>query len=343
MGCGLEPGCGLESGLSHGGEALCGLEAGCGIEPQHGWSPQCDHCSGPAPCDSCDSLVGCDAPYGAPVFLPFLRIDWSQFEFFGGVHSFSGPANFAGAGAAIARDGTGSFGLQEGFNYAAPSYILGRTLSWQMGLRASQTNASGAEFTDESRSQLFFTGGLFRRVDYGFQGGVVADYLYDDWYTSLGLVQLRAQLSWMLDPRHEFGYGLMANVGGDEGSGTIINNAGASVAVQLAMEPLDQHRFFYRYYFRKTGSLELFAGFSEQSDGLLGMSTEVPLLDGLGLRTGFVYLNPDVSGTEVDNQEESWNLGLSFVWYPCGSLARSRYDRPLFEVADNGTLLLTRQ
>lgn len=279
--------------------------------------------------------------HAAPMFLPVFKIDWRQFEFFLGTQAFSGPMNFAGNGAtALENDGTASFGIQEGFNYAAPSYIFGRALSWQLGLRALQSNASGAEFTSDSRSQVFLTAGLFRRVDYGFQGGVVVDYMNDDWYYSVDMLQIRGQLSWMLDPRHEFGYGFMSSQDGGNSTGTIRLDDGTNATVNVNFEPLDQHRFFYRWHFRGTGTFELFAGFTGEKDGLLGLSTEIPLIDGLGLRTGFTYLNPDIAAGEVDNQEESWNMGLSFVWYPCGSKARRSYDRPMFDVADNGLMLI---
>lgn len=38
---------------------------------------------------------------------------------------------------------------------------------------------------------------------------------------------------------------------------------------------------------------------------------------------------------------ESWNVGVSVVWTPCGRSSKcgQDYSRPLFNVADNGTFL----
>jgi len=221
--------------------------------------------------------------------------------------------------------------------------LFGNAISMQVGLRATQTNASGAEFTNDNRRQVFLTGGLFRRVDYGLQGGVVVDYLHDDWYYEVNVLQLRGQLSWMMDPCNEFGYGFMTALQDDVSSGFIRFPGNPAELVQIAFEPLDQHRFFYRRHFGQAGAFEMFAGFTNDEDGLLGMSLEVPLIDGLSMRSGFTYLNPDFSGGQIDNQEETWNIGMGFVWYPCGTGARSKYDRPMFSVADNGSFLIDRQ
>lgn len=364
----MEPGCGVEgctsccdSGPMYGGpvcgaEPLCGIEPGCGVEAcgtcgplLHGMAPMgCDTMG----CDTvgCDS-VGCDSmgcgPSGGwinecyPILLPIKRINWNDFEFFAGTHAFSGPANFAGPGANnIDREGSASFGIHEGFNFARRSFLFGGGISSQFGLRATHSNASGAEFTDDSRNQIFLTGGFFRRVDYGFQGGVVVDYLNDKWYYNANLTQWRAQLGWKHDPYNEIGYQYFGALGDDVSTGTINLGAGAT-AVSVNLDPTDQHRIFYRRYFKRGGTGELFAGGTDESDGLLGALLDIPLFDSVAMRTGVTYLNPQ-SGTGRDNQQESWNLSWGFVWYPCGSCARSPYDRPMFDVADNGTFMVDR-
>lgn len=363
----VEAGCGVEgctsccdSGPVIGspiiGAPVCGAEPACGIEPGCGVET-CQTCGpaiyGIAPfgCDTigCDT-VGCDStgcgPAGGwfnecyPIILPIKRINWRNFEFFAGTHAFSGPSNYAGTGANEAsRDGTASFGIHEGFNIARPSFLLGGGLSSQFGLRATHSNASGAEFTPDSRNQIFLTGGFFRRVDYGFQGGVVVDYLNDDWYYNANVTQLRAQIGWKHDPCNEFGYIWTGSLGDDQVNGTV--NLGAGIQqIVVNLDPVDQHRIFYRRYFKRGGIGELFAGTTDDSDGLLGASMDIPLIDGLSMRTSMTYLNPNLSGTQIDNQEETWNLSWGFVWYPCGTCARSPYDRPMFDVADNGTFML---
>ena len=336
--CGIEPGCGLEPG--------CGMEACATCGPtMYGIAPLgCDTMMCEPGCDS----MACGPTAGwfnecYPIFVPIKRINWSNFEFFAGTHAFSGPANFAGTvGPQINRDGTASFGIHEGFNFARPSFLLGGGISSQFGLRATHSNASGAEFTPDSRNQIFLTGGFFRRVDYGLQGGVVVDYLNDKWYYNASLTQLRAQIGWKHDPCNEFGYIWTGGLGDDVTTGTVNLGAGGAQQINVNLEPVDQHRIFYRRYFKKGGPGELFAGTTDESDGLLGASLDIPLIDGISMRTSMVYLNPNLSGSQVDSQEETWNLSWGFVWYPCGTCARSPYDRPMFEVADNGSFMMDR-
>lgn len=364
----IEPGCGVEgctsccdSGPMIGGpvcgaEPMCGIEPGCGIEACATCGPML-HGIAPMGCDTlgcgvsgCDT-VGCDSmacgPGGGwinecyPLLLPIKRINWRDFEFFAGTQAFAGPANYAGTQPGnVNREGSASFGIHEGFNFSRRSFLLGGGISSQFGLRATHNNASGTEFTDDSRNQIFLTGGFFRRVDYGFQGGVVVDYLNDKWYYNVNLTQLRAQLGWKHDPFNEFGYQYFGSLGDDVSTATVDIDAGPT-QIAVTLDPTDQHRIFYRRYFRRGGTGELFAGTTDESDGILGALLDIPLIDGVAMRTGVTYLNPD-AGSGLDNQQESWNLSWGFVWYPCGSCARSPYDRPMFDVADNGTFLVDR-
>jgi hypothetical protein len=56
----------------------------------------------------------------------------------------------------------------------------------------------------------------------------------------------------------------------------------------------------------------------------------------------FNYLAPQTDTTETGQFPEAWNIGINLVWYVCPQGAfkagGSRY-RPLFNVADNGTLI----
>ncbi|MEL7337961.1 MAG: DUF6666 family protein, partial [Planctomycetota bacterium] len=59
--------------------------------------------------------------------------------------------------------------------------------------------------------------------------------------------------------------------------------------------------------------------------------------------TSATYLIPDEGARNLGNQEETWNLGIGFTYRPGGLRAGSRYDRPMFKVADNGSLLVGRR
>src|SRR5438874_13180462 len=101
------------------------------------------------------------------IFLPLPPLD--GLELYTGVQGFTGPAN---------RGGSGSFGFHEGFNWGLP---IGGFMAGQFGANFTQSNFDGNYLTNATRDQTFLTGGLYRRVDWGFQGGLVVDYLHDDW------------------------------------------------------------------------------------------------------------------------------------------------------------------
>ncbi len=334
VGCGIEPGCGYEVGC--GIEPGCGYEVGCGIEPGCGYEVGCgiDDCS----CDACCDEVDC-----VPLFLPLLRVNWCRFEFFAGVAGFTGPMNFADTGG-NRRDGSGSFGFYEGFNEGRS---LRRWFGWDMaaqfGVRATQSHLSGASFTEETRNQVFVTGGLFRRVDYGLQYGIVIDYLSDDWYFRGDLVQLRSELSWRTEGCHVCGFQYFVGLNENSSDTVVRDGAGGTINGLVNVEPTDQYRFFYRRLLNQSGQWDAFAGWTENSDGLLGASMNLPLRRNLVLSTGATYVIPNGTVATPDYEEEVWNIALGLIYRPGGPNGSGRYCRPLFDVADNGSFLVDRQ
>ena len=146
-----------------------------------------DACCEDGSCGECSScLVPCGFIFPA-----------GNLELFAGVQGFTGPANQSAGG--------GSFGFNEGLNWGMPIPLFG-CLGGQIGFRATQSNLSGSDASDDTRRQAFVTAGLFRRVDVGLQGGVVVDWLSDGWYRDVDLVNLRMELSWMIDGTHELGF-----------------------------------------------------------------------------------------------------------------------------------------
>ncbi len=307
------------------GEPTCGWEAGCGVE------------------------AGCDAAACGDDFLslclPILRINWCNYEFFGGVSGFTGPANFAGVSVndPDLRSGTGSFGFFEGLNSGRSLRPLGLDLALQAGVRAAQSNLSAAAFTDESRNQVFVTGGLFRRVDFGLQYGLVVDYLYDDWWFRNDLVQLRGELSWNDSCGHEFGYQFMAGVNDSSGQTSVFDIAGAELNRIVGFEAVDQHRFFFRGQTAGGGEYQAFAGGTGSSDGLIGLTMTSAMRNRLALQGGAAYLIPSEGRRSGGFENESWNLSMGIVFRPGGGSFGRGYSRPLFDVADNGTFMVDRQ
>lgn len=268
------------------------------------------------------------------IFVPRPPID--AFELFGGVQGFTGPAN---------RGGSGSFGFHEGFNWGLP--LLG-CMAWQWGANWTQSNFDGNYLTNDTRQQIFVTGGLFRRVDWGFQGGLVVDYLHDEWDYSADLVQLRGELSWLLNRCNDIGFWFAAGVNDAQNlalqrpvfSGTantvrFVNSTGT-------LEVNDLYAFFLRRQFATGGQGRLFGGFKSNSQGLVGGDASLPLNPCWSLRGNFLYVTPgsDDSPSDPRFTRESWNVSVSFVWTPFAGCRRgTNYYRPLFNVADNGTFV----
>ena len=115
---------------------------------------------------------------------------------------------------------------------------------------------------------------------------------------------------------------------------------------QATITPTDVYALFYRHRFLPCGQGEgrIYAGFSGQSDGLLGADFRMPLTHSLGLEGGFTYLTPDEPTNQGGTQNESWNIFLGLVWQPgCPQSDARNYYRPLFRVADNGSFLVDLQ
>lgn len=362
-GCGSEPACGFEPGCGIGhamemmgsscgaescgcGDMGCdgGCEVACGAEGIFG-GPACGMesmmCDGGGDC-GCDACGGCDVDR-IPFFLPMLRINWCRFNFFAGVQGFQGPMNFASTSAAdpAVRSGSGSFGFYEGVNEGRSlKNWLGWDLSAQLGLRATQSNLIGSEFTDESRQQVFVTGGLFRRVDYGLQYGGVIDYLNDDWWYQADVTQFRGELSWKTRGCHVFGMQAMQSMGGQT-SGSFVQQAdGTTFESTVAFEPIDQYRIFYRRMLNGSGNWSAFGGWTEDDDGLMGASLNLPMKRNIVLATSATFLVPNEGATSNGHREEGWNISMGLVYRPGGPKGCGRYCRPLFDVADNGTFIV---
>src|SRR5262249_4616006 len=154
-------------------------------------------CCGPCGPNCCGNWRSC-GPVPPCCLLPCIPLD--NLEFFAGVQGFTGPAN---------RGGSGSFGFHEGFNWGTP--VCG-FLAWQWGVNWTQNNFDGNFLTNDQRNQIFLTAGMFRRVDWGLQGGLVVDYFHDEWDYSADLLQLRGELSCLYCGCNEVGFWFTAGV-----------------------------------------------------------------------------------------------------------------------------------
>lgn len=260
---------------------------------------------------------------------------FNNFEFFAGVHGFTGIPN---------RGETASFGFDYGFNWGAPLWCLTNgEVGVQAGFRQVSSNYDGASYARDTRHQYFLTGGFFRRVDYGLQGGAVVDYLGESWYYNADMMQVRAELSWMFPACHELGVWVTANMNDSNVSGTVLNS-GNGTAFNDTFRSIDQYRFFYRRRFEDCGAEGRFsAGFTGDGDGILGADFQLPISDSWAAEATFTYLIPQGDASSGAFANEAWNVAVGLVWYPGMRKARGRdYFRPLFDVADNGSFIIGR-
>lgn len=294
-------------------------------------APLAGDCCGTAT-SSCGDCGGCGQCTAC--LLPCSLFALDNVELFAGAQGFTGPLN---------RGETGSFGFHYGVNWGVPVPCMqNQPFGLQLGYRGVSSNLSGASFSEDTRHQNFITAGLFRRVDWGLQGGAVIDVLSDKWYyDDLSLTQVRGELSWVLPEWHELGVTFTAATKtNDVGSATLVN--GLSVVAVEEYEATDMMAFFYRARFEGIGNGygRVFAGFTGNSGGLVGADFNLPLTENWALKTGFTYLIPQDGNNRVAYANEAWNVGATLVWYPGSRKAVGNdYFRPLFDVADNGTFI----
>lgn len=265
-----------------------------------------------------------------------------------GALGFNNAMNYAGAGTNLwSGDGSGSFGFQQSLQWSTPvPGLFYGEMGAQVGVRTVQANLAGAEFTADGRNQLYLTAGLFRRADYGLQGGLVLDYLAERWYLNTDLVQLRGELSYMFEPNHEFGFRFTSSMQSSSSGGFILNDAGSLVSTSGTFAALDQYRLFTRHVLDQEHAsyLELSAGWSDEKHGIVGAMIETVLSSQINLQSSFTMGIPGDAVSEGDHQQEQWQVGLMLVWTPsrpCISGLQDYY-RPLFEVADPGSFWLGR-
>jgi len=267
--------------------------------------------------------------------IPCPRIQWERYTFFTGVNAFTGPLN---------RGGQGSFGFTEGFNYGRDLSCIGQgRLSAQLGMRATQTNLSGSDVTTEDRKQIFLTAGVFRRADWGLQGGAVVDYLHDDWYYDLDLVQVRTEVSWQFPDSHEFGI-WMAFDSDHARTHSQVGKINPSTVTE-DWESTDLYAFFLRKSCHETGlSGRIMGGFTGNKDGLLGLDLQAPVTEKWAIEANAMYLIPEEGSATTGYSEEAWNIGFNFVYYPgCRTTYDMDYNRPLFDVGSNGNFFVDRK
>jgi hypothetical protein len=256
---------------------------------------------------------------------PLIR-EWSLFA---GAQGFKGPIDLGL---------NGNYGFNEGFNAAGPIIPFPRFgLGYQIGGRFTQSDLSGNVFGTNSRDQQFLTAGLFHRAyrHCGLQWGVVYDWLSENYYTKASLSQVRSEISYLNGRGHELG--LLVTQGIKEDDNDLVPG--------FILRPTDQYNLFYRYTTDIGGQGRIWGGFTGQSMATFGADFRVPVSNRIDFVGGFNYIIPNDGQNQAGQTDESWGLSMNIVWY-FGRRKEGVHNtpfRPLFNVADNNSLMLDRQ
>lgn len=302
-------------------------------------------CSGGSCGDSCGGSCGddCDGSCGQCMkgcCVPCIFPDY--FEVFGGVQGFKGPRDFGA---------NGNFGFHEGFNSAGPlGFIPNTELNYQIGWQALQSNLSGTIYEEEYRRQHFLTAGVFHYQECGLNYGAVWDWQRDEFYDQIDVNQIRGQVSLRSPAGREIGFLAAVAASDDLGQGFFPAGINPPPIPAATWEANDQFVAFHRWNFDCGGDFRIWGGFSGSKDGIVGADFHNPLNDCWSIHGGFNYLIPS-EGNQGPGEDalgtinETWNITLSMV-YTFGKKAKNHgcgSPRPMFDVADNGSMLVHEQ
>lgn len=291
-----------------------------------GYGPcvDCDEC-GASYCEIIRCL--CQCMRKSYLYSPSM---WRNFQGITGIQGFKGPADLGV---------NGNFGFNKSVNWATPFWNA-HGIGHQLGATIAFSDFEGNSGPlGSKRVQYFVTTGLFRRpkCEQGFQGGAVFDYLHDDFYVNMNLMQMRAELSY-LHGQHELGFWGAFHLNQD--TSTVDSIAGLTQTTWLAN---NQYNLFYRYNYGHGLNYRMWIGLNDYADVLFGGDCTAQFADRWSLQTSTNYLLPTSSNSGVPNNvTESFNLSINVIWNPFARKhdpCPNRY-RPLFGVADNGTLMI---
>jgi hypothetical protein len=137
-------------------------------------------------------------------------------------------------------------------------------------------------------------------------------------------------------------------------------NAGKGLGIQdfqtkqpFVNNTVHTYNAFYRVQFGDANEWKVWGGASHEGQGYVGSILRAPMTRSLALEGTFAYLMPGKSKTAKVTipgvapaftstfTPMAWNLGINLVYYPRGRSRRSLASpyRPLFDVADNGTMI----
>jgi hypothetical protein len=295
----------------------------------------------PSPLTCCDQ--DCDASYCSIWSWLHDRYEdtgcycpcfWRNFSQFGGAQAFKGPADLGV---------NGNFGFHTGVNWATPlEQQLGVGLQLGTIFAVSDFEGGGGLVNDRRRYQYFVTGGLFRRAkcNYGLQGGAAVDYLHDDFYVHMNLMQVRGEVSYVWECGKELGLWSAVHVLDDNQTAPLFLGVPS-----ITWQTTDQFNGFYRRRFTNGSTARCWIGLTDHADVLFGSDVNAILAERWSLQAGYNYLWPRSDSSIPASVRESWGLMISLTWYPGCKMRNACFNpyQPLFKVADNNSMMITTQ
>ena len=283
-------------------------------------------------CGDCGNCGECTSCYDCGAFGAALAHVVMNLNYFGGVHGFKGATD-------LGRNG--NFGFNYGMNWGSP---LGDPwgLGYQLGVGVVHSNFTGDQvidlFSGDHRDQVFFTSGVFRRAMCGgLQWGVVYDLMRDSYRDNATTGQIRTEISFARPGCRDFGFYGVFGANNDRMTLPLVNQ----VITEVEVAPLDVYALFYRRYFTGGGIGRVWAGFTNEGDGVFGADATIPLGTSWALENSFTYLAPQDEGA-IRQERESWGVFIRLVWYPGRQATCEINDpyTPLMPVANNTNMLI---
>jgi hypothetical protein len=274
--------------------------------------------------------VGMEGFYTGPVCLTFGMGLFDNLSFFTEATTFKTGLNC----------GAGSMGLGEGLNWASPVTPQG-TITAQFGIRAVQGDMF---FQPSTRSQVFMTAGIFKRLEFAnVQGGVAVDWLEYRVPLFGGPIyvrQMRTELSARSFRDFEYGFIGGFDVFRDRPTvGPFLVGPDFDDPTFFAVDVQDYYLLFARKHLDSGGQVELRCGATARGDLILNALGEVAINDRIAVNGGISCLTPSEGRSAHGNHRENWSMSLGVVVYFRGGATHRQANlyRPMFDVAGNNS------
>jgi hypothetical protein len=165
----------------------------------------------------------------------------------------------------------------------------------------------------------------------------VLDYLNDNFYVTMNLLQIRSEISYLWN-KWELGF-----MGAFHTKSQTAAAPANFPTPTVTWQANDQFNLYYRYHYGYNTTSRMWIGLTGYGDLLLGGDAQAPLNDNWALYIAYNYLVPSNDPTMPASVKETWGLTIGTIWYPKCKTPNCKFDplRPLFTVADNSSFFVT--